>query len=457
MESKESHTGAGVLLFLSMVLGIVLFFPVILQLDVDSDLVRGSMITETMKDMRIHYLSVAGASVLIPLFLDNIIDMLFSGVNLLAIVRTSYIFFFLLSFVGQIIVLNSPSSYAAYFIFIVLYQVWLLLSLAVILLNRVLRGYTLYTSAVIGALTYIFLFGSVWYVTFQDEKSLQLIQIMRFVSGISVLLSLLPSALQVLLDIRTSKLRLWDFILSNDDRTKISAIITCALVAVVVTMIIASAALSQNGQEGPLSLSSDTLIVYFSSVIIYVILVTVLPRHIAKVHQANTLKSSLALKKTFMNFISHELRTSFTIILGGLEVIEQQTMDGNHSVDLQSTIKELKGSCSTGVDILNEFLDFEKLDAGLGTVEKTVQNPLEIIQSAVSPFQLLAMKKGITLELLNLIGSSACEVDVDEIKVAYIGSSFISSSNNCRFATSFVIFYRTQSSSLRPVAGLAFI
>ena len=420
MEGKELRAGACGLLVLSMLLGLALFFPIIFQLNVDTELVRNAPITKTMEDMRVHYLTVAGASVLVPPFLDNVADMFFSGVNIIAVARTSYIFFFLLSFIGQIIILNSPSTYTAYFVIIVLFQVWLLVSLALIPLNRVLRGYTLITAAVTGFLSYVFLFGSVSYVAFQDEITLQLIQIMRFISGISILLSLLPNVVQVLLDMYNSKLRLRDFLLAQDERTKSSPIITCAVVAVVITLTTASAALSQSG---PFSLSRDALIVYFSSCIIFMILVTMIPRHIAKVHHANILKSSLALKKTFVNFISHELRTSFSIIQGGLEVIEQRSKDGNLSGDVETAIKELKGSCSTGVDILNEFLDFEKLDAGLGTVEKSVQNPLEFILSTVSPFQLLAIKKDITLELVNQIGRSGCEVDVDEVKVTFISPS----------------------------------
>lgn len=436
MEAKEQQ-GTGTLLALSSVLGLALLFPLICHLDLDSEVLRGSTVAQTMQDLKIHYLIVAGAAVLIPLFLDNVIDILFSGINIMAVVRTCYIFCFLLSFVGQIIILFNQST-PAYFVITVVYQLWLLTSLAFILLNRVLKVYNLFTVYLIGSVAYIFTFASVWYVTFHNALSLQIIQVMRYISGIAILLSLFPSALQVLIDIRTSKLRLWDFILANDDRTKVSAIITCAVVAVIVVLTVSSATLNRGG---PLSLSTGILEVYFSACIVYVIMVTVLPRHIAKVHQANTLKSSLALKKTFMNFISHELRTSFTIVLGGLDVLEQQTKEGHQAGAVDITIKELKGSCSTGIDILNEFLDFEKLDAGLGSVEKSVQDPREFIQSTVSPFQLLAMKKGIALETFDEVGEAGCEVDVDEIKVVDLFAPY-NLNNGCRSLMFFETFFR---------------
>ena len=92
--------------------------------------------------------------------------------------------------------------------------------------------------------------------------------------------------------------------------------------------------------------------------------------------------------------------------------------------DLISTAQDIRLPCLTGVSILNELLDFEKLDSGLMTMEKTEQDPSVFLDSTLSPFSMVAKQRNIDLKVINRILKGTVAVDIDENKVSSILYSY---------------------------------
>ena len=67
----------------------------------------------------------------------------------------------------------------------------------------------------------------------------------------------------------------------------------------------------------------------------------------------------------------------------GLQVLLESL--SNH--EELSTVQEVRTSCDNAVEVLNEFLVFDKLEGGTLMVEKTRVAALKLIQDTVAPFQ----------------------------------------------------------------------
>jgi signal transduction histidine kinase len=91
--------------------------------------------------------------------------------------------------------------------------------------------------------------------------------------------------------------------------------------------------------------------------------------------------------------------------------------EGVTNQELLTTINELKVPCTTGVEILNDLLIFEKLDSGLTHMEKYYQDPNSFLEATLAPFRLMARHKQVELIFLNEVPPVTCQINVDEKKV----------------------------------------
>ena len=119
----------------------------------------------------------------------------------------------------------------------------------------------------------------------------------------------------------------------------------------------------------------------------------------------------------------------------GLELIENRLRDLNITIpsDIFEDMSETKNSISTAVDILNDLLDYEKLESGLMTLDKSPADPIAFLQETARPFLLGAANKGVRLKILS--GPRAAEeraiiggrvVVIDEKKISQVLRNFLS-------------------------------
>ncbi len=112
--------------------------------------------------------------------------------------------------------------------------------------------------------------------------------------------------------------------------------------------------------------------------------------------KARKLHEIEAMKLRFFTNISHEIRTPLTLILGPLnQVLEQGMIDG----DAKGKLQLVKRNADQLLKLINQLLDFRKLEAGKYTLHYEKADLLFFVGSILESFQSMAVEKGIRLSL----------------------------------------------------------
>ncbi|HVT75701.1 MAG TPA: ATP-binding protein, partial [Acidimicrobiales bacterium] len=121
-------------------------------------------------------------------------------------------------------------------------------------------------------------------------------------------------------------------------------------------------------------------------------------------HERRELESDLAdalkqaqrasqLKSEFLANMSHEIRTPMNGVLGMLSLLE----DAEVTSDVRDCLVTMSDSATSLMAILNELLDFSKLEAGMMSAERAEFSLREVLRSAVSPWVGIAGRKSVPL------------------------------------------------------------
>ncbi len=107
-----------------------------------------------------------------------------------------------------------------------------------------------------------------------------------------------------------------------------------------------------------------------------------------KLHEIETMKLR------FFTNISHEIRTPLTLILGPLnQVIDTGTVDG----DSKNKLNLVKRSAEQLLKLINQLLDFRKLEAGKYKITYGKADLVFFINSIVESFQAMAVEKQVEM------------------------------------------------------------
>ena len=99
-------------------------------------------------------------------------------------------------------------------------------------------------------------------------------------------------------------------------------------------------------------------------------------------------------KSTFISSVSHEIRTPLNAIIGLTDLLMQET---ELSPYLEENLKSIKFSSDHLLDILNDVLDFSKLEAGHLKLDKNEFNLEDLVKGSVKALEYKAREKQIDL------------------------------------------------------------
>ena len=107
-------------------------------------------------------------------------------------------------------------------------------------------------------------------------------------------------------------------------------------------------------------------------------------------------KAELAVKskKEFLAVVSHEIRTPMNGILGMAEILSDTTLTGEQ----RDSLDTIRSCTRTLLALINDVLDFSKIESGKLQVEKIAFDPRAPIQQALALHHQAAAQRGLALE-----------------------------------------------------------
>lgn len=183
----------------------------------------------------------------------------------------------------------------------------------------------------------------------------------------------------------------------------------------------------------PLSAMNSTLISF--RIILYSMYYIAIPvfqsRALNKQKEAE--KRALEVKEMFMRYMSHEMRTPLNIVMSGLKFIEEDMRRRGDSEARLETIVDCHKTCGMAVQVLDEYLIYDKIEKGIYVIEKTEQSVSAFLMSVTTPFRVQAMEKGIDLRLPSLPNviqgippNNRLVFDIDECKMSQVVRNLLS-------------------------------
>ena len=148
------------------------------------------------------------------------------------------------------------------------------------------------------------------------------------------------------------------------------------------------------------------------------------PYHLLSIQENSQTSNELQIiknKSEFLTNMSHEIRTPMYGIIGLLDLLEETKLD----IKQDEYFNKIKNTSKTLLSILNDLLDYSKMDAGKFVIRQREFEFSLVLQQILDQFTVLAYNKGLdfTVECTNDIPSNLIG---DEIRVLQILNNLIS-------------------------------
>ena len=192
---------------------------------------------------------------------------------------------------------------------------------------------------------------------------------------------------------------------------------------------------------------TPSLTIYQLSIIIYIKLATALLVFVfdsyAQFHiLVAALWTLLDAKTDYVRYISHEVRTPLSATLMGLRMMlddfkKSHPRPGSIDADRLDTLQDINSSCVSTLDILNDLLCFNKLEAGLLELHKESICPGTFVKESVAMFNVQARDSGVILSVV--LNKPPSEGDDDDgngsvsrtlQRMSSVGSAIINNTSN---------------------------
>ena len=107
----------------------------------------------------------------------------------------------------------------------------------------------------------------------------------------------------------------------------------------------------------------------------------------------------LQLKREFVRYVSHEIRSPLNVVHAGLELLQADVAaDGLSSSNL-SLLKDIYFASTAAIDILNDMLQYEHIDSGTFKLDCAAVSIQQAFSGRMNGFKFLLSTKNITLRV----------------------------------------------------------
>lgn len=129
-----------------------------------------------------------------------------------------------------------------------------------------------------------------------------------------------------------------------------------------------------------------------------------------------TANEAVKVKSNFLSTMSHELRTPLNTVIGTTDLLLSDTYEPHQAENL----KDLKFSANTLLHIINDILDYNKLESSKLTLEAIKVDLAKLLQTVCSGLQKQATEKHINLKLEIEEEINNYDFDTDPTRIAQI-------------------------------------
>ena len=144
---------------------------------------------------------------------------------------------------------------------------------------------------------------------------------------------------------------------------------------------------------------------------------TILPGRVIRQAQLER-EANAEFKTSWVEFISHEMRTPLGIISMGLELTKSSVLAGTRdSADIMATLSDLEVPCGRAVGLLDQLLYLERLEKSDVHLELSTITPLQLLRETARGVVKPASDAGVRLNARFLEGAACFDVESLRIKV----------------------------------------
>ena len=136
------------------------------------------------------------------------------------------------------------------------------------------------------------------------------------------------------------------------------------------------------------------------------------------------ISQKLETKRKFVRQVSHEIRTPLNVVMSGLDLLSSLVPE--MSSDASEMLQDMRSACRVAVDILNDLLTYEKLDADQLTLEKSLCDVLSLVEQVHSMFKIQAKQADLRLVLNKVTDASMILIEVDASKLSQVLRNLLS-------------------------------
>ena len=117
-------------------------------------------------------------------------------------------------------------------------------------------------------------------------------------------------------------------------------------------------------------------------------------------HQAQVNKLEAEFKTELVKYLSHEIRNPLNILAMSLEHVKLEVEKGNLGKEfISESITSLESGCCGALEVLNELVTYEEIEAGYFNLNKTECNPFTLVQEALQSLVEVIIPFGLHLHL----------------------------------------------------------
>jgi two-component system sensor histidine kinase/response regulator len=139
-------------------------------------------------------------------------------------------------------------------------------------------------------------------------------------------------------------------------------------------------------------------------------------------YQLRESEQALEAKRSMVRHVGHEIRTPLNIIGVGTDVLLKELKQLGPAIpsSILEVVEGIEEASTAALEVVNELLMFEKLAAGMTTIETVPTRIVRFIEKAMMQHLIPARAKEIDFKLTVEARDNEIGVDIDPIKMVVV-------------------------------------